>query len=761
MHKNNQTTDPTVNPFREDVFSSDSPLPGTPQIHEDIHARCVALLQHQASHNTGRGNILCLTSPKAGYGKTHLIRRISQTVFNQIYQFELTTGPEIDWSEWLDNALFSLESQTSKKSPSRSAADETAARFLAQVVVSGVAGNVIEEKDCPVSLATLETDFCNAFSDSQRPKLLNWLQKKNGALTSAISMPQNFGDFSKDDVAFWTDFFIAHFKTTSNNLNEGAAHARKRFLQLLRIASVDTPLLLVADHLDACHGSSTAGLEIATALNQISEKVPNSLILISVNNDIWESVFAENLPSALLDRMSSETLVLDAIEAGEAHDLMVNRLSSNGISHQNAHQFADLVGEEKKWTNKTELFPRQVIREARQMWTESGAEFLVAPEPEKRSPEPLDAEPKLDPVKQPEISFQTLTQTSEQTSAPKPPVTTNPTMPFPQPGESEEAVSPAPMPFVGESNDSLSNPFNGHSLQYPDRPSFSPFPTSEDTTLSSNAAFPTNRMDGGINHQESLQADRAQNSFLPRDAFPSQPGPAVTSQKIDEPKFGPPADSFGSTNGKINGQAHQQEPVANTPAPLPAIPEPMPEPKLSPIEVYYEQLKNRYSQGADRLKMDFTKIESLVKTVGENHRPLTQVDIHVPGGNSNCLRWDMPNFSVWIGFEPARNIYFYSNILQRLLSDPAGTPGKVVCFSHASEPFNQDLLTTNGINLELLNRYFDFVHLSNHELSLLLSSAEFLHETVEKNYTEEGLKLVLKELQPLWERICQAKKSDS
>jgi hypothetical protein len=65
------------------------------------------------------------------------------------------------------------------------------------------------------------------------------------------------------------------------------------------------------------------------------------------------------------------------------------------------------------------------------------------------------------------------------------------------------------------------------------------------------------------------------------------------------------------------------------------------------------------------------------------------------------------------------------------------------------------VLTSNGITNEILKQYFDIIHLSDAELVLINAAARFTKETVDKGYEEEGIKFIIKKLNPLWQRLCQ------
>lgn len=711
-------SDYPINPFGDDVFSLQSPVPGTPQIHQAEADRCVKAIEKMvgkaanSTHPRAHGELISISSPLAGYGKTHLISRVANTVLKSVSTVELTLGLKASWRDILASTLQNLDGGDSHSRVDTSKLDEAGAYFLANLIGTAVARGIIEERDCPTPLTTLQNDPCKAFAEGFRSKLLVWMKKKAPALRSVKLSSIEFPGFSREDVSFWTTYFLNHFRRDVSGFNSlgelTELEARERVLQLLKIASNCQPMLIVADHLDYCHGSDTAGMEIATVLTAIVENVANCVLIISVNNDLWDSVFKDKLPSALLDRLSGETVELAPVDFDEAKELVVNRLSANGVNYQQSRLFATALAQDCNWENISPLFPRKVIRQAKAVWKQRGKEFYQSVQEEV--------------VAQSESTEST--PVAEEMSVPDRTVS-------PLYTEPKAASEQTPNPFIG-----------GAAMVYPDRPSASPGPYPADSVINRNPF--TDPAPADLAAKESPLMGEAKLNAIP------SPPPAV-----DYTPAQPAAKSNGEptpfANGKpVNGHAPVGKPenVAQIPAEEVAV-------QKDPMEMYFDQLIEHFQKRSDKLEIDFPGMEMFIKTVGEKHPPLSQSEVTIPGGQGISLRWDLKNYIVWTGFEPARNIYYYNNVLQKLLSDPTATPGKIVCFTHSSSPYNHDLITNNGITADHLKTYFDFIELSNSELVLIQAASKFLRETTEKGYQEEGLKFVLKQLNPLWQRLSQ------
>jgi len=648
--------DDSVNPFQDDIYSAHSQLPGTPQIHQKELTQCLNAVNRLVGLATreirARGELIFLSSPLAGYGKSHLIGRISKEMNHRVKPLELSFANRVSWREMLQSTLQKLDLPPDDANHDTAPLNEVAAYFLSNFIRAAIDHGIIREKDCPVPMPTLQDHYRAVFAPGARPKLQAWLKKKLPVMRPSVTLAsEQQAGFPRESTAFWAEFFLKHLEKEESSFenlkNLSESEAKDRFLHLLHIASHCHPWLIIADHLDACHGSPTAGMEIATALAAIAENVPSVLIL-SVNDDLWQSVFQDRLPSALLDRLNRERIELAPIDLEEARELLVDRLCASGLARPQSRKFALTVAEDFEWTSKDRLYPRQILRHAKDVWNKRHREFGAAPAPVEPVVENQASEPSLHRTHPPEGNVFFAADRSQ------------PIQPQPQP------VSTA---AIFQENNRV-NPF----------------------------------IDGA-----------------------------------DTP----------SRNGSPFDMEHQQA-QTHSPNQQAASPE-----VVDPVAKYFDQLEKFYGKRANQLVIHFPALETLIKTVGQKHEPFKQSVCAIPGGADHCLLWDLPNYRVWIGFQPASNVPYYVNILQNLLKKSDGVPGKIVGFHTSSYPFERDLFTINGIDSKELDQYFDFLQLSNYDLVQIHSAIQLLKETTEKGYGDAALKFTLRKLNPLWQRFTQ------
>ena len=300
-----------------------------------------------------RGEIVLLSSPLAGYGKSHLIGRLSRSLGSSVMTVPLSLGPTPAWEDLVTGAVTRLAQSTSSVPLETSSLEEAAARFLSLLILSGMKRGILHADDCPVSLSMLENDYQAAFSHRSTREMVAWLKGKL-ALLSADPFPAGtpLGEIPSRDLLFWSRYFLKYVsgerRAPEIPVDDSEEGNRERFLQLLQIASSCRPLLLVADHLDSCHGSDSAGMKIVNIVSTIAERIPSSLILFSVNRDVWETVFEEKLPSAFLDRLTRNVLGLDSISAGEARQLIIDRLYLDGLTYHKSHLFAAALSRDRE-----------------------------------------------------------------------------------------------------------------------------------------------------------------------------------------------------------------------------------------------------------------------------------------------------------------------------------------------------------------------------------------------------------------------------
>ncbi len=379
------------NPFVDEIFVPHAtPLPGISAIHDKAMEQCVSAVEdligevNQTRSWGSTGRTLLISSPRAGYGKTHLVGRLRSTTEALVAALDMPFCPSksISWQVILAAFLQQYRRTECPQNLECSLLDETARFYLSSLVRANLTQGALDERDCPESAASLRMEFREIFSRSSKSKILSWVNKKGGELAryAAPELGPKL-NLSAPEVAFWTGVFTDYAQEYDDALEPlrglSDGEARERVLQLMRLASECRPIALVVDHLDGFHGSDSAGMAIAEMLTDIRTGVPKSLTLLCLNDDVWESVFASKIPSAWLDRLEGEQAKLSALPADEAQALVCARLESINVAPKLATEFASELADDHNWGSmESGLFPRQVIRQARRAWQKVGHKYF-------------------------------------------------------------------------------------------------------------------------------------------------------------------------------------------------------------------------------------------------------------------------------------------------------------------------------------------------------------------------------------------------
>ncbi len=383
----------TANPFLEDVFV-DHPanLPGVGRIHHEAFSRVIGAVESLlgesgAPRAMGIGRVFLVTAPNAGYGKSHLAARLRDHLgsITSSVVLPFDRSRPLAWPVALSSVLRQFAGTNRSSNRTDSPLEEVSRFFLSRLVLEALANGPIKERECPEATGRLQTDFASLFSRDADSKILAWVDKRANDLTrSANPAFSHRRGIGPSELGFWTRVFVDLNLRDENALDRlrglSNGEARERLVQLLRITSDYRPVMIIADGLDGFFASESAGMDIAEIINGIREKVPRSVTLVCLNDDVWGSVFEKRLPLAWLDRLTAETARLRPIPPGAASDLVKHRLKRTAISEEAAHRFTLRLSDDHLWgENDTELSPRAVLRQAAALWNHEAAEYLRAP----------------------------------------------------------------------------------------------------------------------------------------------------------------------------------------------------------------------------------------------------------------------------------------------------------------------------------------------------------------------------------------------
>lgn len=752
------------NPFLDDLFVEQaSALPGVEGIHREAFRTIADAVEALAGPHrpfeppVALGRLFLLSAPKAGYGKSHLVARIRE----RLRPVGLSLAMPFDrsrpatWPVALSSALRQLSSpglRSSDEGPSP--LDEFSRFFLSRLVLETLARGSMKPRDCPEDPMRLYSDFATLFSRESDSRLLPWVDKRAAELVQAADpgFSRRLG-LGPAELAFWTRLFIDFNVREEGGLDRlrglGSGEARERLLQLLRVATDLRPALVVADGLDGFHRSESAGMEVAEILNGIRERVPRTVSLLCINDDLWESAFAPRLPSAWIDRLDAESLRLHPIGVEAAKELVRYRLGRLRLHPAKARRFAESLAETRHWSESDQpITPRRILREASELWRSESAEALVGGD-EVATEEASFAEPRAEGRGDREDLI-TLLQGSEEGGVPRTaPARTLPpqadTWRAAPPGEPFLALAPdmpappeAPQRVASDlaAIDSIINDIRGTGKtvvsESPERPPAS---------LPGDAARPTHPSSEVASLPTAAEAALPSKQLIHKPVAASAPTPSLSVEPAAAASPGAaqaPASFFGAFS-----------PSPPRPSPFGASALPL---TRASFERRLAERERELLAGAGP-SLDLDRLASFVRAVGGKHSALGQREERFPSSRNTCLRWSGHGHSVLVGFESPRNTYFWNNLLQQSLA--ASRLEKIVAFSHPSEPFDPALFAGFGFGPAVIRGRIDLIEMNDRELAMLYSAELCAREFEGTGEEEKAYQFAILRLDPLWRRIVK------
>ena len=771
------------NPFSEDVFV-DHPenLPGVARMHYQTFSKIVedveslVIHSHESRDSAQLGKTILVTAPRAGYGKSHLAARLRQHLRSAATTLTLPLDPSrpVAWPVGLSSILRQFYQETGTRSGANSQFEETGRFLLAQVVLSQIAGGNLNPNDCPADEARLRSEFVEIFSSESSPKMLAWIDKRASDLSREASpgFLRQLG-LSRNELGFWIRLIIDF-----NLRGDGAldplrglsnGEARERLLQWLRIATFYRPILIVADGLDGFFRSETAGMEIAGMLTGIRESVPRSITLVSMNEDVWESVFENRLPSAWIDRITGETERLRPIDPESASEMIRQRLEKTNMNPVGIQRFLDRIETDHLWIDsETRLYPRGVIRQARDLWDSDAAAFFTIEKTEQASIEDIAEKPLSEltdkvaffsalqedrPLPtQPEPEFGRGTPTHQQPPAEgfTPPIPENrevsptaPTRPIPTANQNPFFQSAQP---DAQQADSDGSPQGG-----------TPLPPPADQLAGIDSIIADIRGTGNSVVSETQPISNEIPAF-PSPPVASPPTTPLSSPTLPNPLENPSA-AFQAGDLHVKpaapaGNGTQVKKPATAPvSPATAPIQPMPTDIAPPdIPTILREEEQRLQSGP-ALRLDLERLEHFIRSMGTLHPGLSQTEERFPSSRSVCLRWNVRSQSVLLGFESPQNVYFWNNLLQQSLA--SNRDEKIAVFSHDSDPFDPKLFASFGFSPAVTQGRIDIIRMNDRELAMIYAAESVYLRFVETPESNRAIQVITRHLDPLWRRISR------
>jgi hypothetical protein len=351
------------------------------------------------------GRCILLRAPRAGHGKTHLLSRIQHQMgaTHEFVALQATFGSRIDAASVMDDTLRRLIRQL-PASGGLCILDLVTRRLFSSALQPLVGSGEVPCQDREGALTALRTRPIETF-DFHHPNAVtaHWARENFEVLGQRLSLElaQRSG-LPVAGISFWVDTLFHFASAPLDNSNRvrllaDAVHAgnedkMERLEALLGLLTQLMRVVLVADDLEGFSADETAALRLAAFLGSLRQAVERLDVILSLNQDIWESAFLPRLSGGLADRLSEVVVELEPLTEKEMSALLDSRVPGLGS------RVLDRIDISSAGTHA-----RGLIRAAGMAWLKASAMDSAAAEAAESAPETLEFEVDQDTQPAPQV----------------------------------------------------------------------------------------------------------------------------------------------------------------------------------------------------------------------------------------------------------------------------------------------------------------------------------------------------------------------
>ena len=352
------------------------------------------------------GRLVLLTAPRAGFGKTHLLKRLAEAGGDEQFSVPVVFNLErsVSWHACLDQVLHYCH-RSRGQTGGVTLLSELARRIFANLNADLLSRGLVQCEGDPEEIARdLEQRAVEIYRLTEDSSSLGqWFLRNFESLLPALSESlANRSGLSVESAGEWLRVLCAYeqgqddsaaarwqslqwgIRQISQTMQGGFADgvqllsvtaegeqlsAKERLIEFLRLAGVVKMPVITVDDIDVLYRDVATCLRLADMLSQMAAKVSRAVVILSANDDVWDKAFRYHLPSALVDRLTGSTLRLRGLPFAEVEDLVRCRLEAVDFSPSDIARFVrstDLA----QWVDKSgpQVSPRAVIRYCAARW---------------------------------------------------------------------------------------------------------------------------------------------------------------------------------------------------------------------------------------------------------------------------------------------------------------------------------------------------------------------------------------------------------
>ena len=374
------------NPFQESIFDGDvrfAPSSSTVFYPEAANALTTLIASMTEAETKQRyGQVRMVHCPRAGFGKSHLLANVLSTAQQTcILPISFNHEHEASWQQVLSQTvqILSRKRDNDGSGEAPSFLSETSRHLFAELVGKLVQKGIIPSSNPETSQRGMHANYLSMFDLNRlHSPIARWFKKNFKALAAPLADElRTRSGINKTSCLFWIGLFYRFELGDLDVISELSANlkssqARERLQELSLLVSPHSPIIMVFDHLDNFKNDSKRASKAAYIFSEIARTSIASLTIISINDDIWDSAFAGNIPDAVADRITDGHISLEGISLDFARALLTERMHANPGNHNSQEELFAAVNLEEVYGPQQEgtISPRKLIRTAFNAWQE-------------------------------------------------------------------------------------------------------------------------------------------------------------------------------------------------------------------------------------------------------------------------------------------------------------------------------------------------------------------------------------------------------
>jgi len=369
------------NPFQDSIFRGDLRIAPSssavfyPTQEQSLGSLIASLEEERKDH----GRIRMVHSPRAGFGKSHFIAQVlSDAVQKYVLPISFNCENSPTWQELFNQSINCLShNQDNEK---LSALSETARMVFAELVGELVLLGIVPSKNPEIAKRGLQDNYLSMF-DLKQPgsPIVQWFMENFNALSLPLS--DELRRRTKLDGSasrFWIEFLYRHESGDLDSVSRATSNltsheARERMREISLLISRCRPLVIIFDNLDSFQDDNEGAAKAAYIFSEISRIGIAALTIIAINDDVWQSSFAEKIPNAISDRITDGRLHLQGISIDCARALLTERMHVQPGNQGQQEKLFSAINLEAIYGARqgADLSPRELLRLAATAWENS------------------------------------------------------------------------------------------------------------------------------------------------------------------------------------------------------------------------------------------------------------------------------------------------------------------------------------------------------------------------------------------------------